>query len=609
VPTTLAANPEDAAAALADPDRVEEGLWLLLRGLGIGVYTGDGEQVLAGSETGPKDFWIYDFEFPLMVRMALESSRPFSELQPQLDDLGLGSGQDETLKLYKDVYDANSSAYLVRLFAAMDLHFEGDPEITPLQEWLLQLDTFVPANGSTSTGHGPGTWMTFAGAGMLAAWRQGGALSFRDSTRPAQTQPCGLIVGGGFRANWGLVNSEIGAADLMAAETVYYAIHGPLLARSVGAELRVSEDHAHEGHGAPGDTITFDVGLDIDYRLGGIIPIGLPTCGYLINLDPPLGSGELPPAQVWWSLGPEFKSHGSFRDIRSHVFDGSRPTETDPSGNTSIIFDSRQEPANGQGEERSLQQTVRSSFDPRPWIAAMGLKDPRLLAFLPGTINILPLVSVTLEWHELVAYELEFDSTFVTNTSTPWGTSGPINVTQHVHAVVPLEWSEEDQTYKGQASLDYVLFDVPPIFGLGGDGGYFLPCPNETTAAAGTFHVLRLDGLMDTAPEQPGQTPVSGLALTIDPGTTIESVTPICPPPIPADILPPGFSFPLPTWSQNFASAHNRETQNGTAPYIIADWVVGSEQTVAVKTYAYTNSVAAPVLTTTETTTITLVQK
>jgi hypothetical protein len=239
----------------------------------------------------------------------------------------------------------------------------------------------------------------------------------------------------------------------------------------------------------------------------------------------------------------------------------------------------------------------------------MGLKDPRLLAFLPGTINILPLVSVTLEWHELVAYELEFDSTFVTNTSTPWGTSGPINVTQHVHAVVPLEWSEEDQTYKGQASLDYVLFDVPPIFGLGGDGGYFLPCPNETTAAAGTFHVLRLDGLMDTAPEQPGQTPVSGLALTIDPGTTIESVTPICPPPIPADILPPGFSFPLPTWSQNFASAHNRETQNGTAPYIIADWVVGSEQTVAVKTYAYTNSVAAPVLTTTETTTITLVQK
>jgi hypothetical protein len=205
------------------------------------------------------------------------------------------------------------------------------------------------------------------------------------------------------------------------------------------------------------------------------------------------------------------------------------------------------------------------------------------------------------------AYELEFDSIFVTNTFTPWGTTGPINVTQHVHAVVPLEWSEQDQTYTGQAPLDYVLFDVPPIIGIGGDAGYFLPCPNQTTATGGTFRVLQLKGLMDTNTPQPGQTPVSSLELTIDPGTTVESAVPVCPPPIPPQ--PPGFFFPLSTWSQNFASAHNRETLVGTAPYIIKDWGVGSGNIVAVKNYVYTNLAGAPIGKITENTTITLVQK
>ena len=407
VPTSLEASPEEAAAALMDPNRVEEGVWFMLRGLGIGVYTGDGRQVLAGSEAGPTDFWIYDFEVPLLVRLAMEPSKPFSEFQPQLRDLGLDSAPEETLRLYEEVYGANPSAYLVRLFAAMDLHFEGDPEITPLQEWLMLLDTFLPANGSTYTRQGDPFWRKYVSVGILAPSRQEAALGIGVSIWPAQSQPCGLIQGGTFHANWGLVNSETGPADLMVAETMYYAIHGPLLARAVGTELRASKDHAHEGHGAPGDTISFDVVMDVDYRVGGIIPIGLPTCGYLINLDPPLKSGDLPAAQVWWRLGPEFENHGSFRDVRDHVFDGSGPTGTDASGKTGITFQARQEPANGQGEEKSVRQIVQASFDPRAWIAAMGLKDPRLLSFLPTTIDISPSVSVTLEWHEMASYEGE----------------------------------------------------------------------------------------------------------------------------------------------------------------------------------------------------------
>ncbi|HET7010418.1 MAG TPA: hypothetical protein VFI11_06555 [Anaerolineales bacterium] len=339
-----------------DPKRVEEGVWFLLRGLGIGVYTGDGQQILPGSETGPTDFWIYDFEFPLIVRLAVAESSPFSEFQKQLDGLGWSSSQDETLTLYKGVYDGNSTAYLPRLHAAMGLRFEGDPEVTPLQEWLLLLDTFLPPNGSASIGRGRSIWMSFPGMGLLANARLGPVLSTGVSARPAQPAPCGWIQGGTFHANWGLVNAGSSAVDLLAADTAYYAIHGPLLARSIGAELKTSEPNVHEGHGAPGETVTFDVAMDIDYRIGGIIPIGSPTCGYLINLDPPLGSGELPPAHIWWRLGPQFKHHGSFRDVRNHVFDGSRPTETDPSGRTAITFEAREEPANGQGELMSVDQ-------------------------------------------------------------------------------------------------------------------------------------------------------------------------------------------------------------------------------------------------------------
>ncbi len=203
------------------------------------------------------------------------------------------------------------------------------------------------------------------------------------------------------------------------------------------------------------------------------------------------------------------------------------------------------------------------------------------------------------------SYQLEFDSTFVSNTFTPVGSKGPINVTQHVRAVVPLAWSEKDQTYTGQAPLAYVLFDVPPIIGMGGDGGYFVPCPNTTSATGGIFRVLQLKGLMDTTTPLPGQTLVSSLELTIDPGTTVESVVPVCPPPA---TVPPGFSFPFTTWSEQFASAHNQEAQAGKGPYIIKDWVTGSEKIVAVKSYSSKKS-ATIMFTITENTTITLVQK
>jgi hypothetical protein len=404
VPATLEASPEQAAAAIMDPNRVEQGVWFLLRGLGIGVYTGDGQQILAGSETGPQDFWLYDFEVPLMVRMTQEPSRPFSEFLPLLTELGWKSGLEETLKQYQEGYAANPDAYLVHFFAASGLLFEGDPQITPLQEWLLLLDTFLPPNPTASTGMSAPSRVGLAGAGILSLLDQ--AISATGLFSRQEQQPCGSIRGGTFIPNWGVANEFLATVDdMIEVGRAYYAIHGPLLARSVTAEMHYNKSIAHEGHGTPGDKITFTLTLGIYY--GGLnMTLMPPTCGLLvnniINLDSPAVS-QLRDVQVWWQVSA-FTKHGSFQDFRGRPFDYTRPTQTDPSGQTSITFQARQESANGQGELKSVGANLTANYDPRMAIQMLGVTEPRLLMFLVGFTYIRLPGNITLEWHESASY-------------------------------------------------------------------------------------------------------------------------------------------------------------------------------------------------------------
>jgi hypothetical protein len=192
---------------------------------------------------------------------------------------------------------------------------------------------------------------------------------------------------------------------LIEMANAYYAIHGPLLARSIKTELHPNKSKAHEGHGAAGDKITFTVTLRNDY--GGLnMTFMPPTCGILANNIINMDAALAPPmsgVQVWWRLSA-FRDHGSFNDMRGRPMDGSIPTETDPSGQTTITFQARQEPANGQGELKSIKANIRASFDPRPAIEARGLTEPRLLMFLPGSMDVTLPENITLEWHESASF-------------------------------------------------------------------------------------------------------------------------------------------------------------------------------------------------------------
>jgi hypothetical protein len=131
-----------------------------------------------------------------------------------------------------------------------------------------------------------------------------------------------------------------------------------------------------------------------------------PTCGLLvnniINLDAPAVS-QLRDVQVWWQVSA-FTKHGSFQDFRGRPFDPYTPTQTDPSGQTSITFQARQEPANGQGELKSIKADLTANYDPRMAIQMLGVTEPRLLGFLVGFTYIRLPGNITLEWHESASW-------------------------------------------------------------------------------------------------------------------------------------------------------------------------------------------------------------
>ncbi len=82
-PQVLAARLE----AASDGDEAEE---ILMRHVypevGLGVYTGDGAQVLAGDETGPNDFYLYEFESQFLAGHYSNYCSARNELQMNVND-------------------------------------------------------------------------------------------------------------------------------------------------------------------------------------------------------------------------------------------------------------------------------------------------------------------------------------------------------------------------------------------------------------------------------------------------------------------------------------------------------------------------------------------
>lgn len=144
-PSNLSTDPAGVAAALANPDTVNLGIWSLLKELKIGVYELSGDAMMEGEERNADDFWFYDFQIASLEKAALESKMTFSNFHKMLASVyGFSNSAEELLGIYRDTYAANPDSFLARFFASQGLVFTGDPEITGLQGILLIIDGFMP---------------------------------------------------------------------------------------------------------------------------------------------------------------------------------------------------------------------------------------------------------------------------------------------------------------------------------------------------------------------------------------------------------------------------------------------------------------------------------
>ncbi len=346
----------------ADPARVGEGVRAMLEILGIGVYTPDGRQVLAGSERSEDDFWLYDFELPALEAMAGGAPAGFEDFAAVVRANGYGGSAEDLRADYERIYAAHPDHPLVQLLAATGVDFADAPRLTPLQQWLLLLDTFVPPNDRAPPAR------TRAGRTVAAGGSCGGT-----------------IAGGNLASFWGLSGLELGT--VLAGYQAYLAIHGHLLSQAFRTRLESSADAIHEGHGGPGDTVAFTLTVEADYTPQPAVDVG---CGVLVDAGWQPLHGGLAGATVEWEVPGVIGAHAVPLD---------QDVLTDANGQAALRLQAVEEAAGGKGTLVEEAATVTAWVDVKPALQAAGITTPQLLSFVPARIHggTAPLI---VSWHE-----------------------------------------------------------------------------------------------------------------------------------------------------------------------------------------------------------------
>jgi hypothetical protein len=356
-------EPEVVAQLLADPAHRTEGVIALIAGLGIGIYTYDGRQILPGSETNADDFLLYDFEVPLLAKMAAGEPEPFSNLHAILTAAGYSGSPVELAFAFSTAFTAAPDSFMTRLFVAMGVALD-QPDLTPLQSWLLLLSA-APLNGSDV------------------------AVTTARFTTDPQTAVCGgVITASGVQPNWAVgPNPALDELAFARAVDFYYALQGPILERAINVEVVAIPSSVHEGHGGPGETAEFLAHLEVDFIPQEVL---LGGCGTLINAIRPV-YGPVAGVPVTWEMLPGLDDHGYFVQSASDAV-------TDANGIAKITFTAQTEASNGQGVEHTIVGSVFAFVPAKDLFERfLGISDQRLLGFLG---NLYPTAGhLNISWH------------------------------------------------------------------------------------------------------------------------------------------------------------------------------------------------------------------
>ncbi|ADH86940.1 carboxypeptidase-like regulatory domain-containing protein [Desulfurivibrio alkaliphilus] len=346
-----ASGPAAIAALVANNDTTEAGLWLLLESLGIGVYTPDGYQLLAGSERKEDDFWLYDFQIPMLVSLVQAPTSPFTHLVDELSEVGLEISSEDLLSLYQSVYTIHAETFLVQFLLATGLDFSSMPqEITALQQWLLLLDTVVPPNRT----------------------------ELNDAAPLALNRDASCLISGPALSGWGFVYGASNHAEVIAAEAAFTAINAPLFRSSLDIRLTFTPEIAREGTCGPGEESTLTVEV---YSSFVPIPVAV-TCGYLTGMQLPGMTGFLEGAEVEWSLSPVLEEHGTVRLPDGSPYLG-LASKTDAMGQTSLIYEPHESELMGLGAEVLEPAIIWVTVDAVPALRLAGITDQLFLSLIP----------------------------------------------------------------------------------------------------------------------------------------------------------------------------------------------------------------------------------
>lgn len=308
----LALSPEDTVAALANPDRVEEGVWSLLANLGLGVYAPDGTQVLAGYETGPDDLFLNDFQVDWLATLAQRPDQPFSDLHLFLTQFGAPITEDELLAAYRQAYTESVDEWLPAFVAASGVSFDEPPDLNPLVMWVMALDALIPPEATNAA-------EALAPAGEAFA------------VRADMTDACKTLNKAKKSAGWGWFSKVRGLAKAIresiddSANAAAPAkqilspkdlLHALMMQALVDIDFDLSSNIVHERHdggqwfNTPDEidmTVEATFVWDLSEEKRCVIDL---FAGFDI---PPKGSKGLGGARAEWTFSPLFGEHGQFR--------------------------------------------------------------------------------------------------------------------------------------------------------------------------------------------------------------------------------------------------------------------------------------------------------
>jgi hypothetical protein len=359
------------------PEEVMTGLEMMFQQVGAGLYTAEGVQVVAGAETGPNDFYLYQGEAELLAQAFVDDQQyPVEHLARFMEEAGYGDlnvmkalSADQLLAGIGDAVNrarSDPNAFTFRLVdllgkshkEPLDLTQGGlDPRTTYLdaaQLFLVMYDMLADEN----------TQQTNQGSIQLASL----------NSRTNSSDPCSfsgipdLARKAGFFAAGKLFKfGKLISIGGQALDSLHDAL--VMLGYTVTLEPQKPTASTHWKHepNESGRDVKFTAHVDFD--LGKLN--NLAKCGHMAGFSFP-DQGASKDVSVAWEMAPVLEKQGAWQESANTY-------TTDGNGDAVINFSPKVETRPDEGLNRTEHGWVevrimpRSNFNPRKVFDLLGV--------------------------------------------------------------------------------------------------------------------------------------------------------------------------------------------------------------------------------------------